>query len=251
MRPAWRSISGGFCTPWRFELPGGEAKALPGGRALEVAGFEGGYDRNFCYLVWCPETRSAALVDAATPVGPIQEAIQEKGLSLNRVLLTHTHGDHLACLGEWLALYPRLEVMGHQWPVRCGLPNYRGVADGAAVDLGRCRLVLLETPGHYPDCVCWHEGRGGQLFSGDTVFVGRTGRTLSPASSTRQLYHSVYSRILTLPPETVVYPGHDYGPTPTTTLGELTSGSDFFRCTSAAQFEEVLARYERSRRSGD
>lgn len=225
--------------------------ALNSGQTLQVATFEGGYDRNFCYLVWCPDTRTAALVDAATPSSPIQDAIQEKGLSLKYALITHTHGDHLAYLEEWQALEPELETAGHHRPARGDLPNYRGLPDGAAVELGRQRIVLLETPGHYPDCVCWYHEEGGLLFSGDTVFVSRTGRTIGPLSDTRQLYHSVYDRILTLPPETIVYPGHNYGPAPSITLGELKASSDFFSCASAVQFEEVMARFERSRQRGD
>ena len=225
--------------------------ALNNGQTLQVATFEGGYDRNFCYLVWGPDTRIAALVDAATPTGPIQEAIQEKSLSLKYVLLTHTHGDHLTYLEEWLELEPQLEIVGHHRPVRGDLLNYRGLPDGAVVTPGRHRLVLLETPGHFPDCVCWHHEEGGLLFSGDTVFVNRTGRTIGPLSNTRQLYHSVNNRIMTLPRETIVYPGHNYGPIPSITLGELKASSDFFSCASAAQFEEVMTRFERSRQRGD
>lgn len=225
--------------------------ALNSGQTLKVATFEGGYDQNFCYLVWCPDARIAALVDAATPAGPIQDAIQEKRLSLKYALITHTHSDHLAYLEEWLVLEPHLETAGHHRPVRGDLPNYRGLPDGATVELGRQRIVLLETPGHNPDCVCWYHEEGGLLFSGDTIFVNRTGRTLSPLSNTRQLFHSVYDRILTLPPETIVYPGHNYGPAPSITLGELKASSDFFSCASASQFEEVMARFERSRQRGD
>ncbi len=225
--------------------------ALNNRQTLQVATFEGGYDQNFCYLVWGPDARIAALVDAATPTGPIQEAIQEKDLSLKYVLLTHTHGDHLTYLEEWLVLEPQLEIVGHHRPVRGDLLNYRGLPDGAVVMPGRHRLVLLETPGHFPDCVCWHHEEGGLLFSGDTVFVNRTGRTIGPLSNTRQLYHSVYDRILTLPLETIIYPGHNYGPAPSITLGELKASSDFFSCANTAQFEEVMARFERSRQRGD
>jgi glyoxylase-like metal-dependent hydrolase (beta-lactamase superfamily II) len=125
------------------------------------------------------------------------------------------------------------------------------MADGQAIEVGHCRLTMLETPGHYPDCVCWHHEEGGLLFSGDTVFVNRTGRTIGPLSNTRQLYHSVYNQIMTLPRDTTVYPGHNYGPIPSITLGELKASSDFFSCASAAQFEEVMARFERSRQRGE
>lgn len=218
---------------------------------MKITVFEGGYDRNFGYLIWCAGTHSAALIDAATEVAPIQAAIQEQGLNLAYLLLTHTHGDHLAYLTDWVALYPQLEVVGHARPVRGGLSNYRGLPDDAEVNLGSCRINLLATPGHYPDCVCWYYEAGGILFTGDTVFIGRTGRTIGPLSSTPQLYQSVYTRVLPLPPATVIYPGHNYGPAPTATLAELQATSDFFRCATEAQFREVMARYERERRSGD
>jgi glyoxylase-like metal-dependent hydrolase (beta-lactamase superfamily II) len=214
---------------------------------LQINSFIGGYDNNFTYLIWCTETQSGALVDAATPVRPIQQIVIESNLNLGHILLTHTHGDHLTYLEEWLALYPGLEVLGHQKPEWGNLPNYRGLTDGTTFNLGRCQLKVIETPGHYPDCVCWYEKRGGSLFTGDTVFVGRTGRTLSPRSSLQQLYYSVYERILNLPAATVVYPGHDYGSAPTTSLGELMMSSDFFRCSSETEFAEVMTRFERSR----
>lgn len=227
------------------------ANTLNSGQTLQVVTFEGGYDRNFCYLVWCPDTRIAALVDAAIPAGPIQATIQEKKVSLKYALITHTHGDHLAHLEEWLSLEPQLETVGHHRPVRRDLPNYRGLPDGAEVELGRQRIILLETPGHYPDCVCWYHEEDGLLFSGDTVFTDRTGRTLSPLSDTHQLYHSVYDRILILPPKTLVYPGHNYGPVSSITLEELKASSDFFSCASTAQFEEVMARFEKCQQRGD
>ncbi len=218
---------------------------------MKIATFEGGYDRNFGYLIWCPGTHSAALIDAATEPAPIQAVIREQGLKLTYLLLTHTHGDHLAYLTDWVALYPQLEVVGHARPVRSGHPNYRGLPDGTDVKLGSCCINMLATPGHYPDCVCWYDEAGGNLFTGDTVFIGRTGRTIGPLSSTSQLYRSVYTRVLPLPPATVIYPGHNYGPAPTATLAELQASSDFFGCATEAQFSEVMARYERERRPGD
>ncbi|MCH7521660.1 MAG: MBL fold metallo-hydrolase [Candidatus Marinimicrobia bacterium] len=218
---------------------------------MKIAVFEGGYDRNFGYLIWCPGSRRAALIDAATEVAPIQAALQERGLKLTYLLLTHTHGDHLAYLTDWVGLYPQLEVAGHARPLRGDLSNYRGLSDNAEVNLGNCRLNMLVTPGHYPDCVCWYDEAGGVLFTGDTVFIGRTGRTIGPLSSTPQLYRSLATRILPLPPETVIYPGHNYGPTPTATLAELQATSDFFRCATEAQFRDVMTRYERERRPGD
>ena len=218
---------------------------------LQILSFLGGYDLNFTYLIWCQHTRVAALVDAATPVQPILKIIKDKGLDLRSVYLTHTHADHLACLDKWMASYPQLRVLGHERPVQDGLPNYRGLPDGIVMELGCCRITMIETPGHHPDCVCWYHEEGAAIFTGDTIFVGRTGRTIGPLSSVEVLYHSVYERILTLPSETRIYPGHDYGSTHSITLDELKAGSQFFQCTSAAQFIEVMAHYEQTRRIGE
>lgn len=203
---------------------------------------------NLSYLVWCPLTSVALLIDPATAPAPIQEAVHSNHLSLIRILLTHTHEDHLTYLEEWLEFNPRIEVVGHNNPVRSDLSNYRGLPDNGVVDLGYHCLIMLETPGHYPDCVCWYSREDGLLFTGDTVFVNRTGRTIGPLGNTRQLYDSIYHRLLTLPSETIVFPGHDYGSVSSISISDLKSGSDFFSCSSADQFEEVMIRFEAEKR---
>ncbi len=222
----------------------GAAEHINSGYSLKVITFRGGYDKNLSYLVWCPATGIALLVDPATAPEPVQESVNTNNLSLTRILLTHTHEDHLTYLEEWLEANPRIEVVGHYNPVRSDLPNYRGLPDNGVVDLGYHCLVMLETPGHYPDCVCWYSREDSLLFTGDTVFVNRTGRTIGPLGNTRQLYRSIYRRLLILPSDTIVLPGHDYGLAASISIGDLKSGSDFFSCRNAAQFEEVMERFE-------
>jgi len=216
---------------------------------VEIATFEGGYDKNFTYLVWCPTTGAAALVDAATPPGPVEEIMAREGLHLTGLLLTHSHADHLIYLENWLEKAPDVKVVGSRNLVVGAWPNYRGLPDRGELAVGDSRMVLLDTPGHYPDCVCWYEPESQALFTGDTVFVGRTGRTINPLSDIGDLYRSV-GRLLALPPETVVYPGHNYGPTPTATLGELQARCNFFQCENEAAFRRVMVQYERDRKSG-
>lgn len=79
------------------------------------------------------------------------------------------------------------------------------------------------------------------------MFVNRTGRTLSPQSSISDLYESVYIRLFKLPGDTVIYPGHNYGPTPTATLDELRSNWPFYQCGGLSEFRDVMETFESSR----
>lgn len=217
---------------------------------LKIETFEGGFDRNFDYLIYCPLTSRAALVDAGTPPHPIRHSIYSRELVLEKMLLTHTHSDHVANLTEWVNQYPGIQVMGHREPVWPALPNYVGLKDGTKVEIGNSRLLMIATPGHYPDSVCWYDKQAGALFTGDTVFIGRTGRTVGPLSDVHLLYRSVYERILTLPRDTAIYPGHNYGTSRSLPLGELEKTSEFFCCQNLGQFVQVMAEYEATRRPG-
>lgn len=217
---------------------------------MNIKTFRGGLDRNFSYLLWADQADGAVLVDPATDDGLVSAALKNLGRRLTHILVTHTHSDHLVHLEAWTTRLPGITVVGHRKPVSPNLPHYQGLPDGGEIVAGGWQLRLMETEGHYPDSVCWYAPAAGSLFTGDTVFVGRTGRTIGDLSDTGALYRSVYQRVLTLPPETRVYPGHDYGPAPSATIGELQQGYDFFRCQNEAEFRSVMAHYERTRRMG-
>jgi len=87
------------------------------------------------------------------------------------------------------------------------------------------------------------------LFTGDTMFIGRAGRTVGEKSNIRHLYSSIYKQILTLPEQTTIYPGHHYGYTPHVILKENISLSPFFQCSSEDEFIKVMEAYEKGRRT--
>jgi len=89
--------------------------------------------------------------------------------------------------------------------------------DGDKVPLGRWCVEVIHTPGHSPDSVCFRYGDA--LFTGDTLFVSECGRTDIPGGDSVALWHSLFETLAKLPDDIVVYPGHDYGPTPSSTLG--------------------------------
>jgi glyoxylase-like metal-dependent hydrolase (beta-lactamase superfamily II) len=89
--------------------------------------------------------------------------------------------------------------------------------DGDVLDVGHLKIEVLHTPGHTPGSVCFLTE--GHLFTGDTLFVGAAGRTDLTGASLDTLIESIKEKLLSLPRETVVWPGHDYGDTPTSTIG--------------------------------
>jgi glyoxylase-like metal-dependent hydrolase (beta-lactamase superfamily II) len=217
---------------------------------LKIETYEGGFDRNFDYLIYCPSTSRAALIDTGTPAHPLQQSIYGRGLALEKILLTHTHSDHTINLVEWVSQYPGIQVMGHRESISPALPNYVGLKDGAKIEIGNSQLQMIATPGHSPDSVCWYDMQMGVLFTGDTVFIDRTGRTISPLSDVHSLYRSVYEQILPLPKDTVIYPGHNYGTSPTVQIGNLERMSKFFCCNNVEEFVQVMAEFEATRHPG-
>ncbi len=211
---------------------------------IEFETADGGYDSNYGYLVHLSSETQSIVVDAAIPPEILMGGQAQDPIGL---MITHTHADHLAYLGQWLDQYPSLQLYGSEHPLRDDLPNYNGLAHGSIIEVAGLQLEMIATPGHYADSVCWLIAARKALFTGDTMFVGRTGRTLSPQSSISDLFDSVYSRLFRLPGDTVIYPGHNYGPTPTATLEELRSNWPFYQCGNLPEFRHVMESFERAR----
>ena len=114
--------------------------------------------------------------------------------------------------------------------------------------MGQLTVEILYTPGHYNDSICYYID--GVLFTGDTLFVGRTGRTISKGSDIKKLYKSVYGTILDLPESTMIYPGHDYGPKMSITIKENISISPLLRAEDEDDFIKRMAQYEATRSIG-
>jgi hydroxyacylglutathione hydrolase len=211
---------------------------------LETLG--NGFDRNLCYVFGCPVTGAGALIDAGIRTERVLAAFAARGLRPAALLLTHSHGDHLSEAPEFVRRTgARVHAFDPDVRGRLGGADVRLLSDGEEISIGEERLGILHTPGHSPDSACFRAGV--ILFTGDTLFVGRTGRTLGPGASTRALYHSV-ERLKRLPPDTVIHPGHDYGDAPTSTLERELTRNPFLQAESEEEFVRVMERYERDRR---
>ncbi|GIW71361.1 MAG: hypothetical protein KatS3mg102_0903 [Planctomycetota bacterium] len=150
---------------------------------------------------------------------------------------------------SWPAPAPRWPPSARAVP-GWGWPAAATGRSGTARSSGQGGLLwrALHTPGHEPHHICLYLPEEHALFTGDVLFIGRTGRTVAPGADTRQLYRSLRSRVLVLPDRTRLYPGHDYGPVRSRTLGEERAVNPWLQAEDEQAFVRVMQEYERRRR---
>ena len=211
---------------------------------FSIQSFEGGYDKNYSYLLSCLETISSIIVDASLELSILQPFIKTRPAA---ILITHSHHDHIKYINEYIEKYPEIKVIGHPKSKLNNNPkiNYFPVKDNSPFKLGSLEIKIIHTPGHYYDSVCFLVEN--VIFTGDTLFIGRTGRTLSKGSNTSDLYNSVYKKLLTLPGNTIIYPGHNYGSKPTMTISENIKISNLLQASGEKDFIDRMEYYELTR----
>lgn len=179
-------------------------------RQLEIGQMD-----NFCYLVGCEKTRQALVIDPGAEAERIASQAQTDALSITYIIHTHGHGDHTAGSVRLKAL-TGAKVVIHALEA-AAVPQADILLSGdQELMLGEITFTVLHTPGHTPGGICLYAD--GNLFTGDTLFVGDSGRT-DLAGGHRPTLAASIRRLMTLPDDTVVWPGHDYGPTPSSTIG--------------------------------
>ena len=195
----------------------------------------------FCYIVSCPSSREALVIDPAGDEERVAEKISRKGLTLKYIVNTHGHADH-TCGNKKMKELTGADIVMHEEDDRIfNSPEGQTMAkqmgftlsphadvfvkDGDDIIAGDVSLRVIHSPGHSPGGICLL-GEG-NLFTGDTLFVGGIGRTDLPGSSYAQFMDSIKRRLLSLPDDTIVWPGHDYGERPTSTIGEERRSNPF------------------------
>ena len=176
--------------------------------------------QNFNYVLGCPQTHQGACFDPAFAPEQAVQTLQAGGYSLNVVFLTHNHWDHIDGLPYLVERFDPL-VYVHELdekPVRKITQNIQHVQDGATLKLGQLSIRVIHTPGHTQGSVCYFI-EGHTLVTGDTLFQGNCGRCDLPGGSARQMFESLHGKLNKLDPQVIVYPGHDYGSRPVSTIG--------------------------------
>ena len=174
------------------------------------------------YLIGDVAGGEGAFVDAGGPISPLLDAVDRHALSVTHVLLTHHHYDHVAELGDLLERFPDAAVLAH--------PDERvpGVNEtmqpGDRVQVGELEVEAIPTPGHTKGMLSFRVGNA--VFTGDTLFRGSVGGVRAPGHTTyADLKESIMERLMKLPPDTDLLPGH----TDATTVGEEWEHNAFIR----------------------
>ena len=212
---------------------------------FSVRSLLGGYDNNFTYLITCSRTGAQVIVDAAVEFKNLTPFFRDKPLAL---LITHTHGDHIAYLDQYLEEFPEIVVLGHPETKIRKESQFKSISHNHNFKIGELHFLALHTPGHYYDSICYK--LDSVIFTGDTLFVGRTGRVKSAGSDISDLYDSIYNKLLTLPENTRIYPGHDYGDSPTITIKDNIKISPLLQASDLSDFQQKMENYEQNRKPG-
>jgi len=193
------------------------------------------------YLYYCRISGEGVLIDAGCNEADRNEItafLQEKGITVNAILLTHGHFDHIITANEMKKL-TNAEIYCHKLEVpmledpelnlstiikqKLSVTPDKTLQDGDIIKFGHAALEILHTPGHTPGGVCYYDRESANLFTGDTLFRESVGRADLPQGNSKTLKKSIAEKLLTLPGSTNVYPGHG----PNTTIAHEKQNNPF------------------------
>lgn len=172
-----------------------------------------------CYLLKCQKMGTTAIVDTGGNPEAVIKKARELGVTPTKILLTHTHSDHVGGVQKLDKTFNCPIWSDKVEPLPDGCRKINTVQDGDVIELGKLQIQCLSTPGHTPGGISYYVGKA--VLSGDVIFAGSMGRA---NSSFPKLFQAVSQKILTLPDDTAIYPGHG----PATTVGEEKRHNPFF-----------------------
>jgi glyoxylase-like metal-dependent hydrolase (beta-lactamase superfamily II) len=202
------------------------------------------------YLIGSTETRKAAVVDAAWDIEEILRRAAQDNMEITHAFVTHTHPDHVGGRFAGMAIEGVTELLNKS---KAKVVVHKSEADfltalspsdiikaesGDKIDVGGIKIQLLHTPGHTPGSQCFLIDN--RLVSGDTLFIGSCGRVDLPGSDPEQMYYSLTQRLMALPDDTILFPGHNYSDQPASTLGREKHSNPYFQFHSLKQFLSAM-----------
>jgi hydroxyacylglutathione hydrolase len=191
---------------------------------------------NFSYIIADDTTREAVVVDSSFNAGEITRVLKTELLKLKYIINTHSHSDHTAGNDELRSVFgASSRTVAHKLSK---INPDIAVDDGDVIRVGNISIKVIHTPGHTPDSICLLVDN--KLLTGDTLFVGECGRTDLPGGNSRSLYDSLFNKLLKLDDDVEMYPGHDYGVKPHSTIGEEKRSNYVLQPRSLAEFIEFM-----------
>jgi len=194
--------------------------------------FNAGGDRNFSYVVGDELSGETSVIDPGISPREVLKFIEGNGLKLKYIINTHDHFDHTGG-NSFLAKSTGAKIAMHE---SARSPHDIELKDGDTLKLGSLSMRIIHTPGHTSDSICILAGK--ELVTGDTLFVGKVGGT-GYGQDARDEYESLHEKLLKLPPDTRVWPGHDYGVRPSSTIGDELKENPFILCYSFETFVDL------------
>jgi hydroxyacylglutathione hydrolase len=202
--------------------------------------------QNYVYLVGSTETRKAAVVDAAWEIDTILKIAKQDEMEITHAFVTHTHPDHVG--GEFAGMEIdgvtellekcRAKVVVHKAEAEFikGLSSSDMIKtdNGDKVDVGGVEVQLMHTPGHTPGSQCFLIDN--RVVSGDTLFIDACGRVDFPGGNPEQMYYSLTQKLMALPDDMILFPGHNYAPLKHATMGEQKKTNPYLKFSSLKQF---------------
>jgi len=197
--------------------------------------------KNFIYLIGDPATKQAAIVDPGWEIPSILQTLEADGYTASRVLITHTHFDHMMGLSK---LLESNEIPVHVHEAERDalseekqhlIETHKG---GETIRVGDLPVSVLHTPGHTPGSTCYIVD--GRLLTGDTLFIRAIGRTDLPGGDPAVMHDSLANILRPLDDSLILCPGHNYAETPTVSLGQEKQDNPFLACSDRNQFLRMM-----------
>jgi len=195
---------------------------------------------NYIYIVGDLETQDVIVVDPAWDVNRICKETSDKDLSIKAIFLTHCHPDHTNGIEDLLTTHDiPVYVSKFEAPFYRSIQENIKIIDGDSSEkIGDIKIKIIHTPGHSPGSQCFLIENN--LLSGDTLFIDSCGRCDLPGSDIKSMYVSIYEKLMNLPDNTIIYPGHQYHSLTTDTIGAQKKTNTCMKFTSFNEFSGYL-----------
>ena len=202
--------------------------------------------QNYVYLLGSSETRKAAVVDAAWEIDTILKIAKQDEMEITHAFVTHTHPDHVGGGFAGMEINGvtellekcKAKVVVHKAEAEFikGLSSSDMIKtdNGDKVDVGGIEIELMHTPGHTPGSQCFLVDN--RVVSGDTLFIDACGRVDFPGGNPEQMYYSLTQKLMALPDDMILFPGHKYAPLKHATMGEQKKTNPYLKFSSLKQF---------------